>query len=135
MEDRWILALEDSEDDAQLLTREFMRLRLDEQLVVVADAEMGLGMLMRRVDPPCLIVADYRMPGMDGLEALREIRRMPWANDTPIIVVAASDEGHLAEEAVAAGADDFVVKPLDYADYRCFLQNVFGRRRAGPRRA
>jgi len=60
---------------------------------------------------PDLVLLDYRMPEMNGIDVLREIRRR-W-KDLPVIMITAYGTIDVAVEAVKAGADDFVTKPFD----------------------
>ena len=60
--------------------------------------------------PPSLILMDLMMPGMDGFDAIRELRKDPRTSDVPIIAVTAVDS---LQEALDAGANDYVRKPVD----------------------
>jgi len=60
---------------------------------------------------PDLVLLDYRMPEMNGIDVLREIRRRK--QDLPVIMITAYGTIDVAVEAVKAGADDFVTKPFD----------------------
>jgi len=90
------------------------------QILVIDDgaepllAEHGEAGLALLADArPALILLDYSMPGMSGPEVARVIRASPPVAHIPIIVLTASaDEAHV-EEAFAAGADDYIVKPFD----------------------
>lgn len=62
---------------------------------------------------PDLILMDLHMPGLNGIEACREIKRTAAGSETPLLVVTASEESVLLQEAFAAGASDFIKKPLD----------------------
>ncbi len=75
------------------------------------DAEAGLSMVEQELYD--IILMDLRMPGMDGLTAIRRIRSLP--NDkgqTPIIVVTADTALNLGEACASAGADDLILKPV-----------------------
>ena len=61
---------------------------------------------------PRVVLMDLRMPGMDGLEAMRRIRKLPGGHETRIIVVTASAFFDNRGDAIAAGADDFLGKPF-----------------------
>jgi len=76
-----------------------------------------------------LLVTDVRMPGQDGLDLLREVKkRLPWI---PVLIVTGYGDVPLAVQALKAGAADFVEKPLDR---EAFLQTVeqLLERNAGP---
>jgi DNA-binding NtrC family response regulator len=60
---------------------------------------------------PDLILLDYQMPGMNGIEVLREIRNRRF--DLPVIMITAHGTIDRAVEAMKAGADDFITKPFD----------------------
>ena len=65
---------------------------------------------------PHLILMDFRMPVMDGLEAVRRIRAMPGGNEPKIIAVTASAMDENRRELIAIGADDFISKPFRQMD-------------------
>ena len=60
-----------------------------------------------------LVVLDWLMPGMDGLEVCRRIRAMPKGDRSVILVITARKEAGALEKVLAAGADDYVSKPID----------------------
>jgi CheY-like chemotaxis protein len=100
------------EDDA--MNRRVVRDMLsvaDVEMSEAADAETGLAMLDSQ--PFDLILMDLRMPGMDGLTAVRKIRaRGDAVAQAPIIVVTADTSMDLQERCRAAGADDLLRKPV-----------------------
>jgi len=61
---------------------------------------------------PSLVLMDIRLPVMDGLEAVRQVRRLDVS--IPIIVFTAFSDGSTRDKALAAGATEFWVKPFDY---------------------
>lgn len=73
-----------------------------------ADAENALGLARR--DPPDLVLLDIGLPGMDGLEALRELRKQA---DLPIIFVTARRRELEKALGLELGADDYITKPFD----------------------
>jgi PAS domain S-box-containing protein len=62
---------------------------------------------------PDLILMDIAMPVMDGLEATRRLRQMPALSHVPIIAVSAGASASDRESSLAAGADEFITKPID----------------------
>jgi CheY-like chemotaxis protein len=80
----------------------------------VVDAADGCrGFEKAKARRPDLILMDVVMPEIDGLEAIRRLRREPACRDIPIIAVSASASGKDAAKSLAAGANAFLTKPLD----------------------
>ena len=77
-----------------------------------------------RRQPPNLIITDYNMPEMNGADLIRAVRASPEAASTPIIVVSAYEDKHLRYEALAAGATDFLLSPVDHYEFRARSRNL-----------
>jgi len=63
---------------------------------------------------PALVLMDIVMPGMGGLEATRRLRQMPEFRDLPVVAVSAGASGSDAAQSLAAGANAFLPKPIDF---------------------
>ena len=101
-----VLVVDDSEDLRNLLT---MRLETQEDVHVVGEAADGLEAVeLARTLQPHLVMLDLAMPRMDGLEALPLIREA--VPGVRVIVLSGFNEGAMAQRALAAGADRYVVK-------------------------
>jgi phosphoserine phosphatase RsbU/P len=106
---RSILVIDDGADNRLLLSATLQRAGYEPLLA--EHGEAGLAMLAART--PTLILLDYSMPGLTGPEVTRRIRARPETAHTPIILLTASDHEDHIEEAFAAGADDYIVKPFE----------------------
>ncbi|MEU4420254.1 response regulator transcription factor [Actinoplanes sp. NPDC024001] len=93
----------------------------------VATAEEGLAVQRERAADTVLI--DLMLPGMDGYECIRRIRR---TDDVPIVVVSARDDTHDIVAALEAGADDYVVKPVAVKELAARLRALRRRGRSAP---
>jgi two-component system chemotaxis response regulator CheY len=103
-----ILVVEDSVETRDSLT---VLLELCGYDVVVAnDGQQGLARALS--DAPDLIVTDVRMPAVNGIEMLRELRKHPGYRPVPVVVVTGYSKDY-ANEAFAAGADRVIAKPLN----------------------
>jgi DNA-binding NtrC family response regulator len=102
-----ILIVDDEPFNLDLLEQE-----LSDLGYVVVRAETGAAVLTQ-IDKiaPDLVLLDYLMPGMNGIEVLQTIRKTQ--NDLPIVMITAYGNIDLAVEAIKAGADDFITKPFD----------------------
>jgi len=104
-----ILYVEDNEDNVYMLTR---RLRRNgHQVIVAGDGEAGVA--MARAEAPALILMDLSLPVLDGWEATRRLKAMPETRDIPVIALSAHVMEGDREKALAAGCDDYDVKPVD----------------------
>jgi len=109
----------DDRPESQLLLRQI----LEPLGFVVALAKDGARALERFRDcAPDLILMDWNMPRMDGLEATRRIRSEPGGRAIPIVMLTASAFDEQRTEAMAAGASDFMRKPLDEAELYLMLE-------------
>lgn len=83
-----------------------------------------------RSNTPDLILTDYMMPGMNGLELIHALRAMPHIHDIPIIMVTTNDMKAVRQSALEGGSTDFLTKPLDPPETRARIQNLLQLRRA-----
>ena len=99
------------EDEGPLLT--LLRYNLEKQGFRVEEAADGQEALMRVAEVrPDLILLDWMLPALSGLEVCRQIRRRPATRDLPIIMVTARTEDQDAVRALDTGADDYIAKPF-----------------------
>ena len=63
-------------------------------------------------DPPDPIVLDVEMPGMSGLELLRELRQEPTTRDTPVIIVTVHRDAPSIRDCFECGCSDYLTKPI-----------------------
>jgi two-component system phosphate regulon response regulator PhoB len=99
------------EDEAPLLT--LLRYNLEKQGFRVEEAADGQEALLRIAETkPDLILLDWMLPTLSGIEVCRQIRRRPATRDLPIIMVTARTEDQDAVRALDTGADDYISKPF-----------------------
>ncbi|MFG2041208.1 response regulator transcription factor [Dactylosporangium sp. NPDC048998] len=81
----------------------------DEGYVVRGAASAEEGLVAQRDEPADTVLVDLMLPGVDGFECIRQLRR---SDDVPIVVISARDDTHDIVAALEAGADDYLVKPV-----------------------
>ena len=73
---------------------------------------------------PDLIIVDYMMPDIDGLEFIHRVRAMPGRDIVPILMISASDQKPLRYRALDIGANDFLTKPVDKVEFLARAKNM-----------
>ncbi len=100
--------------DDSLTTRSLLRATLEAKGARVLEAENGRDGLWRaRAEHVDLIVCDIHMPVMGGLEMIQELRKLPEYGSTPVFVLSSDATLSRAAEGKKAGADAWVVKPVN----------------------
>ena len=100
------------EDEAALAT--MLRYNLEKQGFRVEEAADGQEALTRIAEiRPDLVLLDWMLPTMSGIEVCRQLRRRPNTRDLPVIMVTARVEDQDAVRALNTGADDYVTKPFN----------------------
>jgi two-component system phosphate regulon response regulator PhoB len=115
------------EDEAALLT--MLRYNLEKEGFRVDEAVDGQEALNRIAErQPDLVLLDWMLPVMSGIEVCRQIRRQPSTRDLPVIMVSARTEDQDAVRGLNTGADDYITKPFS-------LEALLARMRALLRRS
>lgn len=95
------------------------------QIQFAEDGAAGLEAVER--EPPDIIISDYNMPKMHGLEFVEEVRRDDARDETVIIMLSASDDCEVIEGARDLGADTFIVKPFHRDDLKQLIETLYDR--------
>jgi two-component system response regulator len=127
--DQYILLVEDNPDDVALTMRAFQKHKLSNSIVVVRDGEEALDFLFgtgqyegRNTErPPEVILLDLRLPKIDGMEALRQIRADMRTRLIPVVMLTTSQEQEDLLGSYALGANSYIRKPVDFT---AFIESV-----------
>ena len=115
-----ILVVEDNDD-----IRRMLRILLEfEEFHVIEAATGGEALEFVRNGRPDVILMDLALPGVDGLETIRRIRKIDRFQNTPIIVLTAYTGQSIYETAVRAGTNYFMSKPIDFDELATLVQQV-----------
>jgi two-component system chemotaxis response regulator CheY len=99
----------------------------------ISEADNGAAALsLLQSERIALVLTDWNLPAMTGLELLRRIRRDPASRDIPVLMVTAEGNIENVVEAIKAGADNFVVKPFTAETIRAKIGQVFKKRAQKP---
>ncbi|MEL6349046.1 MAG: response regulator [Myxococcota bacterium] len=119
MSDRRLRILLVDDDPVQRRWLKLLSERVGFEALLAADGSEGLAVVRR--ERPDIIVTDVHMPRMQGPRMLELIRKIPEMVDTPVIVVTADVSRETKIRLLTAGADDFIVKPIDADEFTARL--------------
>ncbi len=121
-----LLIVDDIADNRTLLSRRFVKRGFE-----IVEADCG-AQALRLVDEQTfdVVLLDVMMPEMDGMEVLRRLRQRFSASLLPVIMVTAKTQSEDIVEALKAGANDYVTKPVDLSIVLARVNNQVARRRA-----
>lgn len=119
-----ILLAEDDARDVELALEALAAYHLANEVVVAHDGAEALDYLLRRgphadrpSGNPAIVLLDIKMPKVDGLEVLRQMRDTPALRSVPVVILTSSREERDLVEGYRLGANAYVVKPVDFARF------------------
>ncbi|WP_119066929.1 response regulator [Rubrobacter indicoceani] len=117
-----ILLVEDDQNDVDLTLEAFRRNRISNEIFVLRDGAEALDYLFgadgrEGPDSPSLILLDLKLPKVDGLEVLAEIKGDPRLKTIPTVMLTSSREEKDLMKSYDLGANAYVVKPVDFMDF------------------
>lgn len=122
-----ILLIEDNPMDVDLTRRVFERRRLPNPLHVLRDGEEAVDFIHRWAPEqglPALVLLDLKLPRVDGLEVLRQLKAHPSLRSVPAIVLTTSAEDRDIRAAYQLGANSYVVKPVDFDQFLSVAEQI-----------
>ena len=118
-----VLLVEDTEDNRQMMGR---LLEMSGFRVVEATNGREAVEVAARENPK-IILMDLSLPFIDGLAATRRIRDLPGLNKVPIVAVSAHDTADFHHEALAAGCDAYLTKPIDFSELEEVMRRMIAK--------
>jgi CheY-like chemotaxis protein len=119
-----ILLVEDDPKDVELTIDAFREYNLSNEILVARDGVEALDYLYRRgefarepVGNPVVILLDLKMPKVDGIQVLKQIKSDNNLQTIPVVILTSSRESHDLEICYQLGANAYVVKPVKFADF------------------
>ncbi len=120
MTERPILLVEDNPMDVDLTLRAFRRRRVTNIIHVARDGEEALAWLPRWESGatwPSVILLDLKLPKVDGLEVLRQLKQHPTLSAIPVVMLTTSEEGTDLQAAYRLGVNSYIVKPVGFEKF------------------
>lgn len=125
-----ILLVEDNEADAELALRAFRRRKVSNPVYVARDGAEALDYVQRRgafaedAPVPGLILLDLRIPKVDGLEVLRELKQHEVYRNIPVVVLTTSAEDRDVRRSYELGAASYIVKPVEFEKFQEVVERI-----------
>ena len=120
-----VVIVDDTEINVTLLRHLVAKLE-DCASYCFTDPKQGLAWC--QVQMPDLVLVDYMMPDLDGIEFIRRLRGTPGRENIPILMITANDEVKVRYDALTAGANDFLTKPVDRTEFIARSRNMLALR-------
>jgi CheY-like chemotaxis protein len=122
-----IFVVDDDPDDIELTTLALEVTGRGIEVRSATDGMSALAMLRDGLGEPAMILLDLKMPGMSGIDVLREIRADDRLGELPVVMVTSSSLDSDRAKAMAAGASDYIQKPLTLHQFSKDLESALHR--------
>lgn len=127
-----ILLVEDNPDDADLTIRELQKHKLANKLVWVKDGEEALDFIFgegsyaerNSKHKPKVVFLDLKLPKIDGIEVLREIRSREETKLLPVVILSSSREDQDVISTYNLGVNSYIVKPVEFDDFSRAIREI-----------
>ena len=127
-----ILLAEDSQDDVDLALHTLRREKLANNIFVARDGEEALDFLFCRGafthrsfdQPPKLVLLDLKLPKVNGLEVLKQVKTDPRTRVIPVVIMTSSKEERDLVAGYHLGANSYIQKPVDFEQFRETVKTV-----------
>lgn len=132
MTKKLVLLVEDNPDDEVLTLRALRKANVANEIEVVRDGSEALEFLFcegqyadrDESNMPGLVLLDLKLPKLNGIEVLQRIRNDPRTKLTPVVILTSSSEDEDIVRSYQSGANSYVRKPVDFADFADAIANV-----------
>ncbi|RJX33387.1 MAG: response regulator [Desulfurivibrio sp.] len=119
-----IIIAEDDDGHAALINKNLRRAGIENEIIRFADGQQALDFLFRKGGGPhrkagdsYLLLLDIRMPKVDGIEVLRQLKADEELRKIPVIMVTTTDDPREVEHCHLLGCSNYITKPVDYEKF------------------
>jgi two-component system, response regulator RpfG len=117
-----IMVIDDQTSSLDVLTKTLRN--IDSKILIKPFQHASDALKEAKKSPPDLIITDYKMPVMNGIEFTKKLRRIPSCKDVPIMMITIMKEREILYEALEYGVNDFLNKPFDETEYKSKCKNL-----------
>ena len=127
-----ILLVEDDPNDVELTLRVLRKNNLANKIHIARDGEEALDFLFcrgkysdRQLDnPPKVVFLDLKLPKLNGLEVLRELKKDPRTQPIPVVVMTSSREQRDLVDGYRLGVNSYIQKPIDFGEFQAVIKDL-----------
>lgn len=126
-----ILLVEDNPEDLELALRALRKSKLANRVQVARDGAEALDYLFQRGEfagresgAPRLVLLDLKLPKVDGLEVLQQLKRDPRTQTIPVVALTTSKEQRDVVESYRLGVNSYIVKPVDFEQFIAAVNEI-----------
>jgi two-component system response regulator len=127
-----ILLVEDDPDDLELTLRALHKNNLANHIEVARDGKEALDFLLGQGEhegrdmsnTPSVVLLDLKLPKVDGLDVLREVKKNPVTRSIPVVMLTSSQEERDRVESYKLGVNSFISKPVQFEDFMDSVRQI-----------
>ncbi|MCX5994672.1 MAG: response regulator [Chloroflexi bacterium] len=126
-----LLIAEDDEGHASLIMKNLRRAGISNNMLLFKDGQKTLSFLFQKGKGPhrmpgarYLLLLDIRMPRVDGVEVLRQIKQDPQLCRLPVIMITTTDDPREVENCHSLGCSNYITKPVDYDKFTRVIRQL-----------
>jgi two-component system response regulator len=123
-----ILVVEDDDNDLLLIRRSLIKSRISNPILEARDGVEALDILLHGPSPlielPAVVLLDVKLPRIDGIEVLRQLRAHSRTRTLPVVMVTSSDEQEDLLRSYDCGANSYARKPIDFRQFQAMVGQI-----------
>lgn len=131
-QDTIIMLVEDNSDDEILILRSLKKFNIKNEIIVTRDGAEALDYLFAKgkhanrsdMHLPQIILLDLKLPKIDGLDVLQQIRANPQTKTIPVVILTSSKEEQDLVRGYSLGANSYICKPVDFGEFNKVVEEL-----------
>jgi len=119
-----VLIIDDQSISRMILEELIGSIEFADTIITHAFADPVSALSWAKSNPVDLVITDFKMPNMDGVEFIQWLRKIPSCSDVPVVIITCVEDKSIRYRALEAGATDFLAKPIDHPECRTRCKNL-----------